>query len=159
MASVCIATSTAIVLRFSLRCGIFSNEWVRVFGCLCIVNECIYSVWFWFVCSFFNIHLSHPNTCTHTGSHAQWCYILFYNGVEVFSQCSIGSCTYMYFVMTLASYDWIFVVFRLCNLHTRRTLAHTYNQIFMKRMFGSLFFLSFFYFLCFPVLFFRSHSM
>lgn len=96
-------------------------------------NERIYSVWFWFVCSFPTFTLSHSgtyanaqattHTFTHTQAHAQWCYS-FYSGVEVFSQYSIGSCTYVYFVMTLASYDWIFVFFPVQFTHA----SHTHIQ-------------------------------
>lgn len=156
MASVCIATSTAIVLRFSRLCGIFiwTSEWVYVWVFV-YCNERIYSVWFWFVCSFSTFTLSHSSTYANAQAtiHTRTMMLFsFYSGVEVFSQYSIGSCTYVYFVMTLASYDWIFVLFSSCARYTRRTL--TYNQIFIKRMFVSV---PFFYFLYFA--FFCSHSM
>lgn len=112
------------------------SDWVNecMLGCLCIVMSVFIpfdsGLFALFLHSLYRIRahtrMHKPqHTHSHTQAHAQWCYS-FYSGVEVFSQYSIGSCTYVYFVMTLAlaSYDWIFVFFS-CAIYTRVAHSHT----------------------------------
>lgn len=110
------------------------SDWVNecMLGCLCIVMSVFIpfdsGLFALFLHSLYRIRahtrMHKPqHTHSHTQAHAQWCYS-FYSGVEVFPQYSIGSCTYVYFVMTLASYDWIFVFFS-CAIYTRVAHSHT----------------------------------